>query len=63
MNIRNNDLRQNLNWEKEVLNELKGDLKDEKLLVNQSYDKKLTKEEKEALEKVVVEQEDQRIKT
>ena len=48
-------VRENLAWEKEVLEELKGEVVNEKAKVAQSFDRKLTEDEKMALNKVIEE--------
>lgn len=47
-------MREKLAWEREVLQELKGDFTvDQKAKVAQSFDRKLTEDEKKALDKVI----------
>ena len=46
-------VRENLVWEKEVLEELKGEVVNERAKVAQSFDRKLTEDEKMALNKVI----------
>lgn len=56
-------MRERLAWQKEMLNELKGDeIEMNNPKVKQSFDNKFSKEERDAFDKILTEEEEQKIK-